>query len=153
MPALPSYRDHVLQLARENHVFLTWVPRRDLAESFPSLGHARVPEIESGYDYLVALHEIGHCAFPGHMEAEHDDSKYGRLARESLAWSWAAAIAYPVPPATWPAILNRYLVGYFIEAASGSTRDLLDAFLESQELPSESVSHCTETAPCEEGPA
>ena len=94
MPTLAAMhaRRHVHDLARQHDVEVHWVETWEQAEGFHAIRAVRLPFIESGSDYLIALHELGHVIAPGAGELEERGAEpFARLAAEGLAWAWAAA--------------------------------------------------------------
>lgn len=83
-------RDHVLEIAEEAGIRVDWVPQWRNAEAFPEGNHVIVPIIRHGYDYLFALHELGHVLSVESVMADGDDV-YSRVLSEGAAWAWAAA--------------------------------------------------------------
>lgn len=98
---------HILELAADNGIRLTWTNSWDQAEAFPLLSEAVVPRITTGGDYLICLHELGHCLAPGIIDLEmpSDTPRFASLASEGLAWAWAASEAAQslLEPGDWEA--------------------------------------------------
>lgn len=90
---LAACRGHVRQLARHLGVELVWVRSWGQAEAHHAARIVRVPRIESGRDYLVCLHELGHCASAGSRRL--NDTPGRELIREAWAWQWAAEHCLP----------------------------------------------------------
>jgi hypothetical protein len=88
-------RKHVIELADLHAVSLTWVTYWRQAESWPELSEAVVPEIRDARDYVVAMHELGHCLDPLARSWHDRTDPYGILVSEGAAWAWAAANALP----------------------------------------------------------
>lgn len=87
-------RDHVLEIAEEHGIRVDWTTRWRNAEAFPDGNHVIVPVIRHGYDYLFALHELGHILSPESAASDGDDL-YSEVLSEGAAWAWAAATAKP----------------------------------------------------------
>lgn len=87
-------RDHVTAIAEEHGIRLDWAVGWRNAEAFPEGDHVIVPVIRHGYDYLFALHELGHLLSPESVAADGDDV-YSEVLSEGAAWAWAAAAAKP----------------------------------------------------------
>lgn len=87
-------RRHVHDLARQHDVSLHWCDTWDQAETFALARHVRVPWIDSGSDYLIALHELGHVIAPcaQFLESREWHDTYTALALEGLAWAWACSV-------------------------------------------------------------
>lgn len=99
------YRDVRAHLDRLS-IRVTWIEGWERAESFPVLREAVLPRIRTGADYLVALHELGHIAYPDAALHVSDTGAYGIIACEGAAWAWAAAsippaLANALPPESW----------------------------------------------------
>lgn len=96
MPSLAALaaRRHVHELARQHDVSLHWCDTWSQAETFAALREVRIPWIEGGDDYLIALHELGHVVAPGaqQLEASARHDVFTNLALEGLAWAWAAHV-------------------------------------------------------------
>lgn len=93
--AAARMREHVLALAEEHAIRLSWIPSWRQAIAFHETRHAYVPEIRSPSDYLFALHEIGHLASPESLAAWDEQGGYADLLCEGAAWAWAATEARP----------------------------------------------------------
>lgn len=89
--------EDVQDLARRHRIQLTWTPSRALGtpESFPEAKAAIVPQITRGSDYLIALHELGHCLSRIARQATERLDPYGSALCEGAAWAWAVAAADP----------------------------------------------------------
>lgn len=88
-------RDHVLEVAEEHGIKLHWKPGWRNAHAYPEGAHAVVPVIRHGYDYLFALHELGHLLSPESVAAADDHDRYEVVLSEGAAWAWAAAAVKP----------------------------------------------------------
>ena len=83
--------EHITLLGFEHKIRLTWITSGwDHAESFPEERTAYVPVITRGSDYLVALHELGHCADPLARSLVWTQDIHGLVLTEGAAWAWAA---------------------------------------------------------------
>lgn len=83
--------EHVEALAAEHGVTIRWISDWRRAESYPEAMQAMVPRIRTGSDYMVALHEIGHCASPESARLARAKDTYGHVLCEGAAWAWATA--------------------------------------------------------------
>ena len=102
------YRD-VRRKLDAHGIRATWIDSWEKAEAFPNLREAVLPRIRTGTDYLVALHEIGHVAYPDAAIHASDTGAYGVIACEGAAWAWAAASIPPhlvaqLPEESWGVI-------------------------------------------------
>lgn len=87
-------RDDVRARASEAGVQLSWMPRghdRWAAESFPTCSPpiVLVPRIRKGIDYLIGLHEIGHCADATALLYADEPGRSAHVLCEAGAWAWA----------------------------------------------------------------
>lgn len=90
-------RDHVLRLAAEGNVQVTWTRtgwRKAMAFIEPH-PHIYVPEIRRPRDYLFALHELGHVLSPDAVDLWERGDRYSVILCEGAAWAWASAKADP----------------------------------------------------------
>jgi hypothetical protein len=103
--AASASRRHLHDLASQHDVALHWVDTWDQAETFAVIREVRIPWVEDGSDYLIALHELGHVIAPGAQafEATGRSDVFTNLALEGLAWAWAVAVAITelVDPDDW----------------------------------------------------
>lgn len=92
--AASAARRHVHDLARQHDVSLHWCDSWDQAETFARAREVRIPFIDDGQDYLIALHELGHVIAAGAqaLEATGRTDPFTNLALEGLAWAWAASV-------------------------------------------------------------
>lgn len=89
-------RDHVLDLASEEHTTVSWVTNWRAACAFiEPARHIYVPSIRRPSDYLFGLHELGHVASPDAVDLWTRDDRYSIILCEGAAWAWAAAKADP----------------------------------------------------------
>lgn len=91
---------HLDALATEHGVALSWLPEgrsRWEAESFATVTPpvALVPRIDTGADYLIGLHEIGHCASEDALRTHDTPGSYAHVVCEAGAWAFAAENANP----------------------------------------------------------
>ena len=102
---------HIQQIARDNQIVILnsrdlkcMLPRdeSDFLISFGSCALRRLrsvylkPEGRPRYDYMVALHELGHIMNPVNGWESMDKGSYKlRLKDERMAWQWALANARP----------------------------------------------------------
>lgn len=86
---------HVDQLAEEHGITVYRV--RSWRDASALDGTAFVPEITRPFHYLIALHELGHCAAPdaGRLDEASDDDGYSVILAEGAAWAWAAQHTKP----------------------------------------------------------
>lgn len=107
MPA--AARRHLHDLARQHDVSLHWVDTWEKCEAFALIREVRVPWIRDGQDYLIALHELGHCIAPGaaRLEEAGTAEPFTTLALEGLAWAWVAQVADRdlLEPGDWDVVL------------------------------------------------
>jgi hypothetical protein len=87
---------HVHHCASAHGVTVHWITSgwRN-AESFPEEMTAYCPVIRSASDYLIALHEIGHCADPTAREFNEATDIRGIVLCEGAAWAYAAEVMLP----------------------------------------------------------
>lgn len=88
-------REHVIALAEANHVTLRWTRSWPGAHAYPGQRLAIVPEIRHPYDYMFALHEIGHCVDKLAFARNNDPGQYASVLVEGAAWAWASSQAKP----------------------------------------------------------
>lgn len=89
---------HIRAVAAEHGVAVSWMPASKKwweAESFPTAEPpiALVPRPERGADYMIALHEIGHCASPDAVLVTEARGPYAHVLCEGGAWAFASAVA------------------------------------------------------------
>lgn len=102
------YRD-VRRHLNAQGVSVTWIEEWEGATAFPALREAILPRIRTPEDYLVALHEIGHIAYPNALAHAFDDDVYGIVVCEGAAWAWASAaipaeLAAQIPADAWKVV-------------------------------------------------
>lgn len=88
-------REHLRALAAEHGVEVSWVSSWGLAEAWVEGKVVAIPRIRTGRDYLVGLHELGHCISPEAVRLHDQFATLTALACEGWAWAWAAANADP----------------------------------------------------------
>lgn len=88
-------RRHIRALAAEHGVTVEWVSSWGLAEAWVEGKVVAIPRIRSGRDYLICLHELGHCLAPEAVRLHDQFDTLTALACEGWAWAWAAANADP----------------------------------------------------------
>lgn len=107
---LHEYRAHLVHLADEHEVSLTWTTAWDKAMAYPDLYEAVVPCVRGAGDYLVGLHELGHILDPeARRFGVREDDLHQALLCEGAAWAWAAMEALPVPKAAWARVADSLL--------------------------------------------
>ena len=95
-----SYDGHIAQLLQANDIREYRVDKVGMASATPrnpsygNFGTVRIPKVEDGLTYLVALHEIGHVMT--------HNNRNGKLLREAAAWEWAIENAHiPISQDDW----------------------------------------------------
>lgn len=88
-------RLHLKQLAKRHSIQLVWVRSWGKAEGNYASRVALIPRIECGRDYLVGLHELGHCLSLCARRLNEREDAGGQMAREAWAWGWAAEQCLP----------------------------------------------------------
>lgn len=89
MDFLAELRQHLRVVAAEYGVSLHYVDSWEVAESYPANMTAAVPRISRPRDFLVGMHEVGHCADPDARKHVDAADVYGILRCEGSAWAWA----------------------------------------------------------------
>lgn len=130
----PAARRHLRALAAEHGVTLEWVSSWGLAEAWVEGKVVAVPRIRTGRDYLIGLHELGHCVCPEAVRLHDQFDTLTALACEGWAWAWAAANADPeiargLDPREWRLVASSF-GSYITMGATGAwaaaTSDLDD---------------------------
>jgi hypothetical protein len=73
------------------HVTFKDDPDYDESGAYPDASEVVVPVIRQPIDFLVALHELGHCLSPEATAAHRRQDPYSAVISEGAAWAWAAA--------------------------------------------------------------
>lgn len=120
-------RAHLRQLAERYGLTITWVSSWGKAISYPAARQVLLPRLRSGRDYLIGLHEIGHCASADSRALVERFDREGECACEGLAWAWAAANADPeiargLDRQEWRLVGDAF-VSYVREAATSDRAD------------------------------
>jgi hypothetical protein len=102
----PELREHLVSAAAEAGVRIHWISDWRRAESFPGIMVAYVPRIRRPADYLVGLHEIGHCASDDALRLTDSADPYEALLCEGASWAWAVSriprdLALTIRAAEW----------------------------------------------------
>lgn len=93
-------RAHLVALADEHGIAVSWVRSWRDAEAWPSDRCVTIPVIARARDYLVGLHEVGHCLSPQSRRLGDRFDCGGNMACEAWAWAWAVDNADPALLAT-----------------------------------------------------
>jgi hypothetical protein len=78
---------HLEELADRHGVTIDWCVRWQQAEAWGK--EVTIPRVQRPVDYLVGLHELGHCLQLQSKRLHNRADSDGQLARESWAWAWA----------------------------------------------------------------
>lgn len=112
---------HLRDLAAEHDIEVSWVRGWTKAEAWPMLRAVSIPRIRSARDYLVGLHELGHCLSP-HARGLHEAGVlYDEISCEGYAWAWAAthadlALAATISAKEWTLAFKSF--GSYLEWAA-----------------------------------
>lgn len=86
---------HIEDLAGKHKIRLRWVLGWGEAAAYPGQPLALVPVIRHPYEYLIALHELGHCVDPIARKFNDRGDAYSVALCEGAAWAWASVNASP----------------------------------------------------------
>lgn len=86
-------RQHLKALGAQHGVEIAWVSSWGLAEAWVEGKVVAIPRVRTGRDYLIGLHELGHCLALEAVRLHDQFDTMTALACEGWAWAWAAANA------------------------------------------------------------